>query len=195
MDGPKVVLVGSSGVGKTSILQRLADDDFHADTTSTVGVQFKVQAIQTGEEVVKLNIWDTAGQERYRSISKAYFRSAIGALLVYAVNEQQTFHDLDGWLQDIHEQANPNAVIFLLGNKCDLVDTRQVTDSQAKDYAERNHLQWFEVSAKESIGIQDTFQRLVLEIKRKSVGDPTQAENPAPAPIEAAPAQQDACPC
>lgn len=163
----KVVVLGTSGVGKTAIVQRLVDNTFSTDGQSTVGVEFKSQTITTDEEKTKLNIWDTAGQERFRSVSKAYFRNAVGAILVFAINDHVSFTDLDGWLDDLHKLAAPNAVIILVGNKADLEDERHVSTTQAQEYADRNGLVYIETSAKDAINVEEAFIRLTKSINQK----------------------------
>ena len=134
----KVVVVGSSGVGKTAIVQRLVDGTFCDEGQSTVGVEFKSHTISFDDETMKLSIWDTAGQERFRSVSKAYFRNAVGAILVFSLDDAQSFNELDGWLNDLHALATPNAVITLVGNKQDVAE-KTVTTSEAEEFAKFKH--------------------------------------------------------
>lgn len=177
----KVVVLGTSGVGKTAIVQRLVDNTFSTDGQSTVGVEFKSQTITTDEEKTKLNIWDTAGQERFRSVSKAYFRNAVGAILVFAINDQVSFNDLDGWLDDLHKLASPNAVIVLVGNKADLNDDRQISQNQAEEYATRNGLIYIETSAKDATGVEEAFIRLTKSINQKVKNGEIQGQFESPA--------------
>ena len=162
----KVVVVGSSGVGKTAIVQRLVDGTFCDEGQSTVGVEFKSHSISFDEETMKLSIWDTAGQERFRSVSKAYFRNAVGAILVFSLEDSQSFNELDGWLNDLHALATPNAVILLVGNKADVND-KTVTTSEAEAFAKRHNLEYLETSAKDGLNINDTFVRLARDINDK----------------------------
>jgi small GTP-binding protein len=164
----KVVLVGSSGVGKTSLVQRLTDRTFSEQLQSTVGVEFKSWfARKASGTDVRLNIWDTAGQERFRSVSKAYFRNAVGAILVFALDSEASFTDLDAWLADLHQAANPNAVILLVGNKSDLPD-RQISETQAREYCLRHEMEYLEASAKVGTGVEDAFVRLAGRIADKA---------------------------
>lgn len=162
----KVVVVGSSGVGKTAIVQRLVDGTFCDEGQSTVGVEFKSHSVTFDEEVMKLSIWDTAGQERFRSVSKAYFRNAVGAILVFSIDDAQSFSELDGWLNDLHALATPNAVILLVGNKADVAD-RVVTTAEAENFSKRHGLEYLETSAKDGANITDTFVRLARAINEK----------------------------
>ncbi|EAY17425.1 Ras family protein [Trichomonas vaginalis G3] len=156
----KIVVVGSSGVGKTSIVQRLVDGIYSEEKQSTVGVEFKTFTITTDSEVAKFSIWDTAGQERFRSVSKAYFRGAAGGILTFALDNQQSFQELDGWLNDLQSLATPNAVILLIGNKLDCNEGRQITTQEAMDYAQRHGLEYLETSAKDGTNVNEAFVRL-----------------------------------
>lgn len=156
----KVVVVGESGVGKTSMVQRLVDKIYTDDKQPTIGVEFKCFQTSLGEDTVKLNIWDTAGQEKFRSVSKAYFRNAVGAVLVYSISSKNSFDELDGWLNDLHSLAAPNAAIVLVGNKCDLEDQRQVGNADAELFAQRHGLEFLETSALDTTNIEETFVKL-----------------------------------
>jgi small GTP-binding protein len=183
--GHKIVLVGSSGVGKTCILQRLIDNTFQADAPTTVGVEFKPYHIQVeNEQPVRLNIWDTAGQERFRSVSKAYFRHAVGALLVFALSDRDSFNELDQWLADLHHLASPKAAIVLVGNKADEEEDRQVSEQQALQFAQRHNLEYVETSAKLGDGVNDVFVRLTKKILDKvRTGDIQEIAVPIAPPI------------
>jgi small GTP-binding protein len=198
--GYKVVLVGASGVGKTSILQRLIDNTFQADAPSTVGVEFKPYTLPIeGRDPVRLNIWDTAGQERFRSVSKAYFRNAVGAVLVFAIDDKDSFAQLDQWITDLHQLACPNAVILLVGNKIDRSAERQISEEQANDFAQRHSMEYTESSAQLDQGIRDVFVRLTTKVLEKvKVGDiqemvPVPTAPPVSRP--AAAAQEKGCAC
>ena len=163
----KVVVVGTSGVGKTAMVQRLVDNSFQEETQSTVGVEFKSYQITLDTETIKLNIWDTAGQERFRSVSKAYFRSAVGAILVFALNDSDSFNELENWLNDLHSLAAQNAAIILIGNKSDLEQERAVTTSEGQAFAERHGMNYLETSAKDGNNINEAFLRLAKTINDK----------------------------
>jgi small GTP-binding protein len=156
----KLIVVGASGVGKTSIVQRLVDKTFISDAQPTIGVEFKSYQCRAGTDVVKLNIWDTAGQEKFRSVSKAYFRNAVGALLVFSLTDRVSFDSLEGWLNDIHSLCSPNAVIIVVGNKLDLPDDRVVSKSDALTFSERHQIDFIETSARDCTNIEETFLRM-----------------------------------
>ena len=158
----KVIVVGSSGVGKTAIIQQLETKTFKKESQPTIGVDFKTYTVKEGDNSVVLHIWDTAGQERFRSIAQAYFRGAMGALLVFDLSNRNSFTDLDGWLNDLHSLSN--AYVLLIGNKSDLDMERQVSDEEIKEYASRNNLEYIETSAYNGSNVQEAFERLALEL-------------------------------
>jgi small GTP-binding protein len=165
----KFIVIGSSGVGKTAILKRLVDDVFTRESQTTIGVEFLATAIDVDGVSIKLQIWDTAGQERFRSIAKAYFRSAIGVILVFDLASRRSFEDLNQWLNDVHSLCDPNAEITLIGNKSDLTEERAVTAAEADSFAELHHLAYLETSAAGGNNIHEAFRRTAAAIYRKSL--------------------------
>jgi small GTP-binding protein len=160
----KVVVVGSSGVGKSAIVQRLVEGTFREGGQNTVGVDFKLFMVPIENETVRLQIWDTAGHERFRSVSKAYFRNAVGAVLVYDVSGESTFDALSGWLYDLQQLCSPNAYILLVGNKNDLADRRRVGIQQAMDFSDQNRLEYIEMSALSGENVFEAFTRLAFGV-------------------------------
>ncbi|EAX97206.1 small GTP-binding protein, putative [Trichomonas vaginalis G3] len=165
----KFIVIGSSGVGKTAILKRLVDDVFTGESQSTIGVEFIATTIDVDGQSVKLQVWDTAGQERFRSIAKAYFRSAIGVILVFDLTDRKSFEDLNQWLNDVHSLCDPNAVVTLIGNKSDLVGQRAITQSEAEAFAAMHSLTYLETSALGGDNVQEAFQRTAAEVYRRSL--------------------------
>jgi small GTP-binding protein len=131
----KVVIVGSTAVGKSSMVERLIAGTFPDEVQSTVGVEFRSFVCQLNEHAIRLQIWDTAGQERFRSVSTAYFRDAVGAVLVYDITKEETFEDLGNWLTDLQQLCHQNAFILLVGNKSDCEEERRVGLQQVQDFA------------------------------------------------------------
>jgi len=180
----KFILIGSSGVGKTAILKRLVEDSFTDESQSTIGVEFDSTIINVDDQKVKLQIWDTAGQERFRSIAKAYYRNAVGVILVFDITERKSFDDLSGWLNDIRTLCDPNAVIQLIGNKSDLGSSRVVTLSEAEQYATQQHMSYLETSAKGGDNVREAFIRVAGQILSKGLkapvnNQPKEAQNPS----------------
>jgi small GTP-binding protein len=164
----KVVVVGASGVGKTAIVGQLVNKTFKAEGQPTIGVEFKSYSLSSEEENVKLQIWDTAGQERFRSVSKAYFRNAVGAVLVFDLTQKGSFDELNMWINSLNSLCAPNAVIILVGNKLDLVDEQCVSGSEAQEFAKRYNLEYMETSAKNGDNVTEAFVRLGQEILRRA---------------------------
>jgi small GTP-binding protein len=185
----KFIVIGTSGVGKTAILKRLVDDVFTSENQSTIGVEFLATTIDVEGQQVKLQIWDTAGQERFRSIAKAYFRSAIGVVLVFDLTERKSFDDLNQWLVDIHALCDPNAIVTLIGNKLDLAEQRMITPHEAESFAQLHQLCYFETSALAGDNIQEAFHRTAAGVIRHSLPG-----SPAPGPVPST-AQTGGCPC
>ncbi|KAK6049624.1 Ras family protein, partial [Cooperia oncophora] len=141
-----LVLIGDSGVGKSNLLSRFTRNEFNLESKSTIGVEFATRSIQVEGKTVKAQIWDTAGQERYRAITSAYYRGAVGALLVYDIAKHVTYENVERWLKELRDHADQNIVIMLVGNKSDLRHLRAVPTDEAKMYAEKNQLSfigWF----------------------------------------------------
>jgi small GTP-binding protein len=163
----KVVVVGSSGVGKTSLVDFLQTGSFRDESQPTIGVQFKTYSLEADGEAIKLQIWDTAGQERFRAIAKAYFRNAVGGILVFDLTHRQSFDDLHLWISDLTALCAANAHVVLVGNKADLADAREIVEAEAQAFAQRYNLAYLETSAKTGANVAETVVRLATEILRK----------------------------
>uniref|UniRef100_A0ABM5F416 Ras-related protein Rab-25 n=1 Tax=Pogona vitticeps TaxID=103695 RepID=A0ABM5F416_9SAUR len=187
----KVVLIGESGVGKTNLLSRFTRNEFNHDSRTTIGVEFSTRTILVGDALVKAQIWDTAGLERYRAITSAYYRGAVGALLVFDITKHQTYDVVERWLKELYDHAEATIVVMLVGNKTDLAHSREVPTEEAKMYAENNGLLFLETSALDSTNVELAFETILRDIfnkvqkqKQKSpldnVGNtvPLSAENP-----------------
>ncbi|EYU35014.1 hypothetical protein ABFS82_02G077200 [Erythranthe guttata] len=162
----KVVLIGDSGVGKSNLLSRFTRNEFCLESKSTIGVEFATRTLQVDGRTVKAQIWDTAGQERYRAITSAYYRGALGALLVYDVTKPTTFDNVTRWLKELRDHADANIVIMLIGNKTDLEHLRAVATEDAQGFAEREGLSFIETSALEATNVEKAFQSALSEIYR-----------------------------
>ncbi|KAK7278852.1 hypothetical protein RJT34_23890 [Clitoria ternatea] len=162
----KVVLIGDSAVGKTQLLARFAKNQFSADTKATIGVEFQTKTLIIDNKTVKTQIWDTAGQERYRAVTSAYYRGAVGAMLVYDMTKRLSFDHMVRWLEELRGHADKNIVVMLVGNKCDLGTLRAVPTEDAQDYAQREKLFFMETSALESTNVETAFLTILTEIYR-----------------------------
>ncbi|GLJ26597.1 hypothetical protein SUGI_0516260 [Cryptomeria japonica] len=162
----KVVLIGDSAVGKSQILSRFARNEFSLDSKATIGVEFQTRTLVIDHKSVKAQIWDTAGQERYRAVTSAYYRGAVGALLVYDITKRQTFEHIPRWLEELRNHADNNIVIMLVGNKCDLANLRAVQTEDAKEFAQKEGLFFLETSALEATNVESAFLTVLTEIFR-----------------------------
>lgn len=160
----KVVLIGDSGVGKSNLLSRFTRDSFSLESKSTIGVEFATRSQEIDGKIIKAQIWDTAGQERYRAITSAYYRGAVGALLVYDIAKHLTYENVTRWLKELRDHADSNIVIMLVGNKTDLRHLRAVPTDDAKQFAEENGLSFIETSALVSTNVEHAFQNILTEI-------------------------------
>ncbi|KAJ5493421.1 Ras-related protein Rab-11B [Penicillium diatomitis] len=166
VDNLELVLIGDSGVGKSNLLSRFTRNEFNLDSKSTIGVEFATRSIQVDSKTIKAQIWDTAGQERYRAITSAYYRGAVGALLVYDISKHQTYDNVNRWLKELRDHADSNIVIMLVGNKSDLRHLRAVPTEEAKQFASENNLSFIETSALDASNVELAFQNILTEIYR-----------------------------
>ncbi|KAH7105210.1 ras-domain-containing protein [Auriculariales sp. MPI-PUGE-AT-0066] len=162
----KVVLIGDSGVGKSNLLSRFTRNEFNLESKSTIGVEFATRSINVDGKTVKAQIWDTAGQERYRAITSAYYRGAVGALLVYDIAKHATYVNVTRWLKELRDHADSNIVIMLVGNKSDLKHLRAVPTEEAKSFAAENSLSFIETSALDASNVESAFQTILTDIYR-----------------------------
>ncbi|XP_022944214.1 ras-related protein Rab11C-like [Cucurbita moschata] len=160
----KIVLIGDSGVGKSNILSRFTRNEFCLESKSTIGVEFSTRTLQVEGKTVKAQIWDTAGQERYRAITSAYYRGAVGALLVYDLTKRPTFENVQRWLRELRDHADSNIVIVMIGNKSDLSHLRSVSEDDGQSMAEKEGLSFIETSALDATNIDKAFQTILTEI-------------------------------
>ncbi|XP_075482255.1 ras-related protein Rab11D-like [Primulina tabacum] len=160
----KVVLIGDSAVGKSQILSRFARNEFSLDSKATIGVEFQTRTLVIQHKSVKAQIWDTAGQERYRAVTSAYYRGAMGAMLVYDITKRQTFDHIPRWLEELRAHADKSIVIILIGNKSDLEDQRAVPTEDAKEFAQKEELFFLETSALGATNVEEAFMTVLSEI-------------------------------
>lgn len=163
----KVILVGDSAVGKTSILQRITRNEFNPQSKPTIGVGFgsKVFEVMNFDTIksaksakstkIKIQIWDTAGQERFRAVTKTYYRGACGGIIVFDLTDRDSFENLLTWLDEVDKFVGneTDIVLYILGNKSDLREERSVTTVEATDFSKRKSCKYFEVSAKDDTGV------------------------------------------
>ena len=160
----KYLLVGDSGVGKSSLMHRFADDTYSDEYRSTVGTDFKCRHLKMGKDDVKVQIWDTAGQERFRSITTSYYRGANAVLVVFDVTDLASFNNVSNWSGEVSRHADEKCHRILVGNKCDLIAKRVVTFEQANEFAKSVNMVYREVSCKSSEQVNECFIELAAEL-------------------------------
>ena len=174
-----LVLIGDSGVGKSCLLLRFADDKWTDSYISTIGVDFKIRTIELDKKTIKLQIWDTAGQERFRTISSTYYRGAHGIIVVYDITNMDSFKNVKRWLTEIDKYARDNVSKLLVGNKMDFGDSdaklRQVSHSKGKEYADELGIDFLETSAKTGTFVDTAFLMMASEIKKKMNDGPSKS--------------------
>jgi len=160
----KVVLLGESGVGKTSIISRYINNTFSGVLMTTTGASFTTKKVEIDpEHIVTLQIWDTAGQERFRSLARLFYQNAAAAILVYDITRKETFIQLQNyWIKEIKDNASPDIILAIAGNKSDEYEKEEVTLDEGKQFADENKAIFKTTSAMKSQGIDDLF-RLIAE--------------------------------
>ena len=160
----KIKMIGDSGVGKTSIIYRYTENTFTENTQATIGVDYKNTTIKINENTVKLSIWDTAGQDKYRTLTSSYYKGAHAMCMVFAIDNRESFENLNKWLKEFHDNSGGNdSLVMLIANKIDIQD-RVVTKDEAEQYAKKNSMIYTEVSAKTAKGIKDFFEEAANKV-------------------------------
>ncbi|KAI4302721.1 hypothetical protein MLD38_038438 [Melastoma candidum] len=160
----KIVIIGDSAVGKSNLLSRYARNEFNPHSKATIGVEFQTQSMDIHGKEVKAQIWDTAGQERFRAVTSAYYRGAVGALVVYDISRRTTFDNVGRWLDELKTHSDTTVVKMLVGNKCDLENIRDVSVEEGKSLAESEGLFFMETSALDSTNVKKAFEIVIKEI-------------------------------
>jgi small GTP-binding protein len=153
----KLILIGNSGVGKSSILNRYMNKTFEESYKCTIGVDFLMKSIEINGKTVKLQLWDTAGQEKYKSMVASYYRGANVALVVFDITSHESFDSLPLWIENYYKNGPEQKNIILIGNKKDMIEERQVTQEEAELFSQTNNMIYFETSAKDGDNIDYVF--------------------------------------
>ncbi|KAK9124114.1 hypothetical protein Sjap_013716 [Stephania japonica] len=173
----KLLLIGDSGVGKSCLLLRFSDDSFTTSFITTIGIDFKIRTIELDGKRIKLQIWDTAGQERFRTITTAYYRGAMGILLVYDVTDESSFNNIRNWIRNIEQHASDNVNKILVGNKADMDESkRAVPTSRGQALADEYGIKFFETSAKTNFNVEQVFFSIARDIKQRLAESDSKAE-------------------
>jgi small GTP-binding protein len=166
----KMVLLGDSAVGKSSIVLRLTKNSFSEFGESTIGAAYLVTSIETESAVVKFELWDTAGQERYNAIAPMFYRNAAAALVVFDITQRSSLERAKRWIVELQGQPGSTTLVVLVGNKCDCEHLRQVPQDVAEAYAQEVGVQYFETSAKTNTNITEIFQNVAEKLASASTG-------------------------
>ncbi|CAG8533995.1 25205_t:CDS:2, partial [Racocetra persica] len=169
----KILLTGDSGVGKSNLFLRFADDSFTHSFISTLGIDFKIRTIKMDGLRIKLQIWDTSGQERFRMITTAYYRGPMGILLVYDVTDERSFNsilnNIRNWFSLVEKHADSRVNKILIGNKCDWVEKKAITKEEGQKLADEFRIKFLETSAKANINVEEAFFTLTRDIKKRLI--------------------------
>ena len=175
----KVLLLGNSDVGKSSLILRYVDQVWSDTFVPTIGVDFKVKTLEIENKQIKMQIWDTAGQERFRNVISSYFRGSHGIFLIYDITNRDSFKNLESWLIEIEKNASQNVLKILIGNKSDLVDDREIKTEEGQAFANRNGMKFIETSAKMNTNVNEAFEtlaKLMMEFSNEKKTLPTKNE-------------------
>jgi Ras-related protein Rab-1A len=166
----KVLIIGNSGVGKSCLLLRFADDIFSDNYISTIGVDFKIRKLELEDKSVKLQIWDTAGQERFRNITKSYYRASNGIIVVYDITDRESFNRVQQWMNDIDVHASLGVCRLLVGNKADLSQKREIKEEEGASLAHSYGIPFIETSAKDTCNVETLFRKMADAMIQKTSG-------------------------
>ncbi|KAH7819507.1 Rab1d [Monocercomonoides exilis] len=194
----KILLIGDSGVGKSSVLLRFVDDVFSDSYVASIGVDFRVRTVKVGDKIVKLHLWDTAGQERFRSIITQFYRGSRGIFVMYDVTNRDSFNSVQMWLKDIENFTTEDPVRLLIGNKADLASRRVIPFQLGKQLAETVGMPFIETSAKSSQNVDAAFQIMVdcLLGRFEDVSHNEIDDKPLPpVPVDPTVKRKLSCPC
>ncbi|PRP86585.1 putative Rab5 family GTPase [Planoprotostelium fungivorum] len=162
----KIVLLGDTGVGKTSLVLRYVEQRFATQQLPTIGASFLSRTIWVDDIRIKLQLWDTAGQERFRSLAPMYYRGASVALVVYHVCNRESFEMTKSWIEELRSNNENHIIVAIVGNQIDRTD-RIVTEEEGRIYAESIEARYFETSAKKDVGVEDMFLQIAKELTKR----------------------------
>ncbi|CAD8117712.1 unnamed protein product [Paramecium sonneborni] len=163
----KFILIGDTGVGKSCLLLQFIDKRFRQKHEVTIGVEFGAKLIELDGLNIKLQIWDTAGQESFRSITRSYYRSAAGAIVVYDITKRESYENVARWMEEVKQNGNPKLSMLLVGNKGDLESERQISYNEAQQFAKECGIEFFETSAKTANNVDEIFVKMAQIILEK----------------------------
>ena len=163
----KYIIIGDSAVGKSNILLRYAHEKFNEDYQATIGVEFGAKNVEINNEKYRIQIWDTAGQENFKSITRAYYKNSVCAIIVYDITNRESFNNINTWIDDCKSQSPKTVFFVLVGNKIDLENERKVDYNEGLNFAKENQMFFFECSAKTGKNVEDIFYKSAEHIAEK----------------------------
>ena len=164
----KILILGESQVGKTSLLLRYTDDIFRENMLPTFGLDVRYKYVQKDNIYIRLDLWDTAGQEKFRSITPNYYKGSHGILLVYDITNESSFFRLKNWMEDINDKSKSKIKVVIVGNKLDLEEKREITKKSLKSFADEYEVPYFETSALTGKGVEESFDKLIEILLKKN---------------------------
>jgi Ras-related protein Rab-1A len=180
----KLLIIGDSGVGKSSLMNRFSDNIFNETFINTIGVDFKIRTINMDGKVIKLQIWDTAGQERFRTIVSSYYRGAHGIMVVFDITNKESFENIPMWCEEIKKYASGSVKKILIGNKSDFESRRQIAYSEAKELADSLSMDYIETSAKTALNVEKAFYDLAILLQNNMVVNNNKTEINVVKPVD-----------
>jgi Ras-related protein Rab-2A len=163
----KYIIIGDSSVGKSNLLLRYTQQRFNDEYQATIGVEFGAKNLTIDSQIYRIQIWDTAGQENFRSITRAYYKNSVCAIVVYDITNRESFNNISSWIEDCRNQSPKTVFLVLVGNKNDLDDKRQVNYDEGMELANKNKMLFYETSAKVGTNVEEMFLKSAKSIDEK----------------------------
>lgn len=172
----KIILMGDGGVGKSSLMKRFCQNHFDINSRTTLGIEFMYKNIKIDNKTIKCQIWDTAGQERFRSVTSAYYRGAVGGLMVYDMTNKKSFENIQRWVNEMQNHSDPNLQVMLVGNKLDLRKYSSVSTNEGKDLAEKLNYSFMETSALDATNVEKCVDQVVKNIYQEIISQSVKSQ-------------------